>query len=110
MEWYNNAGEDEKNELLKNSSQIWQSYLMLRNADKDQFKTLVDHLQNQYALGTDQFLKTTTSAADVMGAHEVQNQNKKMKREKNEKTKKTTKTIKTQEQIKDQQITHPRRE
>ena len=56
-EWYNDAGEEEKAKLLKNSSQIWQSYLMLRNGDKDQFKTLVDHLQKQYALGTNQFTK-----------------------------------------------------
>ena len=34
-EWYNDAGEEEKADLLKNSSQIWQSYLMLRNGDKD---------------------------------------------------------------------------
>ena len=67
---------------------------MLRNGDKDQFKTLVDHLQNQYALGTDQFPKTTTSAADIMGAHKVRNQNEKLKREKNEKNDKIDKNDK----------------
>ena len=80
---------------------------MLRNGEKDQFKTLVDHLQNQYALGTDQFPKTTTSAADIMGAHEVQNQNEKLKREKMTKMIKMIKMTKTQKQIRDRQTMHP---
>ena len=77
---------------------------MLRNADKDQFKTLVNHLQNQYALGNNQSPKTTTSAADVMGAHKVRNQNEKLKREKNEKNDKNDKNDKnpkTQKQVRD---------
>ena len=32
----------------------------------------MDHLRKEYALGTNQFPKLTTSAADVMGAHEIQ--------------------------------------
>ena len=56
---------------------------MLKNGKKETYGDLLEHLQKQYALGTDQFLKTTTSAADVMGVHEIQKENGKNIREKN---------------------------
>ena len=84
-EWYKDADEDMRSMLLKQSSQLWQSYLMVRNGEKDTYGDLLDHLRKQYALGTDQFPKSTTNAADVMGAHEIQKGQVKQKNEKNEK-------------------------
>ena len=90
-EWYHDADENEKSNLLKNSSQLWQSYLMIRNGEKDQFGDLMEHLQKQYALGTDQFPKTLTNVADVMAAHEAKTSQEKAKREKNDKNEKNDK-------------------
>ena len=78
-EWYANADDDEKESLLKQSSQLWESYLILKNGAKDTFGDLLEHLWKQYALGTDQFPKPTTKAADVMGAHKIQKENGKIK-------------------------------
>ena len=64
---------------------------MLRNGEKDQFGDLMEHLQKQYALGTDQFPKTLTNVADVMAAHEAKSSQEKTKREKMIKMKKMTK-------------------
>jgi len=84
-EWYTEANGDEKAELLKQSTQLWQSYLMVRNGEKETFGDLTDHLRRQDALGTDQFPKTISKAADVMGAHEIQKDQGKPKNDKNEK-------------------------
>jgi len=88
-EWYIEGDESKRATLLKQSAQMWQSYLLLRNGDKDTFQSLTDHLRQQYALGTDQFPKSLTKAADVMGAHEVQRDLEKKKKEKNENNNKT---------------------
>ena len=72
--------------LLKQSPQLWESYLRLKNGEKETYGDLLEHLCKQYALGTDQFPKTTTSAADVMGAHEIQKENGKSTREKKQKS------------------------
>ena len=81
-EWYAKADDDERKNLLKQSPQLWVSYLMLENGEKETYGDLLEHLCKQYALGTDQFPKTTTSAADVMGAHEIQKENRKNTRKK----------------------------
>ena len=84
-EWYSEADAEGKLTLLKQASQLWQSYLMVRNGEKEIYGDLLEHLKKQYALGTDQFPKTITKAADVMGAHEIQKDQGKLKKEKNEK-------------------------
>ena len=48
-EWYIEADEREREMLIKQSTQLWQSYLMVRNADKETFGDLTDHLRKQYA-------------------------------------------------------------
>ena len=87
-EWYANLNDDEKEELLKQSSQLWESYLMLKNGEKGTFGDLLEHLRKQYALGTDQFPKTMTKAADVMGTHEIQKKPEKIKEKKQKPTRK----------------------
>ena len=46
---------------------------MDRNGEKEIYGDLLEHLRKQYVLGTDQFPKTLTKAAYVMGAHEIHN-------------------------------------
>ena len=82
-EWYEKATEIEKKNLLEQSYQLWQSYLLVRNGEKEQFGDLLDHLQKQFALGTDQFPKNVMKAADVMGAHEAQKGREKKQKTKN---------------------------
>ena len=72
--------------MLEQSYQLWQSYLLVQNGEKEQFGDLLDHLQKQFALGTDQFPKNVMKAADVMGAHEAQKGREKNKRQKSENT------------------------
>ena len=43
-EWYIEADQDERVGLLKQSTQLWQSYLMVRNGDKEMFEDLTKHL------------------------------------------------------------------
>ena len=92
-EWYTEADPEGKLALLKQASQLWQSYLMVRNGEKEIYGDLLEHLKKQYALGTDQFPKTITKAANVMGAHEIQKDQGKLKKEKNEKNIEKEKTI-----------------
>ena len=80
---------------------------MIRNGDKDQFGDLMEHLQKQYALETDQFPKTLTNIADVMAAHEAKILQEKAKKKKTIKMKQTTKD---KEIIKTPKITHPEEE
>ena len=87
-DWYKDANDKMREILLRQLSQLWQSYLMVQNREKDTYGDLLDHLRKQYALGTNQFPKSTTSAADVMGAHEIQKGQAKPKTNKNGKKEK----------------------
>jgi len=43
-EWYSKADDLGKATLLKQSSQIWQSYLLLKNGEKETYEDLIEHL------------------------------------------------------------------
>ena len=80
----------ETDEHVKNNKQVikthyerWQAYVYLENCDKNKYGTLVNGLDSQQALGTNQYPTTLAKATEILSNHRFDSAYMENKRKKN---------------------------
>ena len=88
-EYIQMSDEATKKDMTKKAYSRWTAYMMLRNGDHNKYGTLKTTLNNQYALGNNQWPGTCSAMTDVMTNHkwdEKYGQVDRKNREKNRQT------------------------
>lgn len=68
-EYVKESENEAKDKMLKNSFDIWTSYLLIKNSNQDKYGSLRKDLKQQYARKNDQYPTETADTKDILVNH-----------------------------------------